>query len=111
MSTIDIRTSQNVTIEYELATLRDVFPHVLLLARAPVLAGEDGGNLVAVASRTPLPAEEDDSNVYLTADTLDDPLDASITNHIFYGSKADWEKDAEGVRYFVERSSGPQVDR
>jgi hypothetical protein len=35
-----------------------VFPHVLLLARAPVLAGEDGGNLVAVASRTPLPTEQ-----------------------------------------------------
>jgi spermidine synthase len=42
-------------VRAELATLRDVFPHVLLLARAPVLAGEDGGNLVAVASRSPLP--------------------------------------------------------
>jgi spermidine synthase len=42
----------------ELATMRDVFPHVALLARAPVLAGEDGGNLVAVASRSPLPLEE-----------------------------------------------------
>jgi spermidine synthase len=42
----------------ELATMRDVFPHVILLARAPVLAGEDGGNLVAVASRSPLPVEE-----------------------------------------------------
>jgi hypothetical protein len=31
---------------------------VLLLARAPALAGEDGGNLVAVAGRQPLPAEE-----------------------------------------------------
>jgi spermidine synthase len=41
----------------ELATLRQVFPHVLLLARAPVLAGEDGGNVVAVASRQPLPAD------------------------------------------------------
>jgi spermidine synthase len=39
----------------ELATIRAVFPHVLLLARAPVLAGDDGGNLVAVASRSPLP--------------------------------------------------------
>ena len=35
--------------------MREVFPHVLLLARAPVLAGEDGGNVVAVASRSPLP--------------------------------------------------------
>jgi spermidine synthase len=45
-------------VRAELATLRAVFPHVLLLARAPVLAGEDGGNLVAVASRSPLPADE-----------------------------------------------------
>ena len=41
----------------ELATKRAVFPHVLLLARVPVLAGEDGGNLVAVASREPLPVD------------------------------------------------------
>jgi spermidine synthase len=45
-------------VRAELATLRAVFPHVLLLARAPVLAGEDGGNVVAVASRSPLPADE-----------------------------------------------------
>jgi spermidine synthase len=43
-------------VRAELATLQAVFPHVLLLARAPVLAGEDGGNLVAVAGRQPLPA-------------------------------------------------------
>jgi spermidine synthase len=45
-------------VRAELATMRDVWPHVLLLARAPVLAGEDGGNLVAVASRSPLPDAE-----------------------------------------------------
>jgi spermidine synthase len=45
-------------VRAELATLRQVFPEVLLLARAPVVAGEDGGNVVAVASRRPLPAEE-----------------------------------------------------
>jgi spermidine synthase len=44
-------------VRAELATLRAVFPHVLLLARAPVLAGEDGGNVVAVASQRPLPVE------------------------------------------------------
>ncbi|QXG77057.1 fused MFS/spermidine synthase [Modestobacter sp. L9-4] len=44
-------------VRAELATLRSVFPEVVLLARAPVLAGEDGGNVVAVASRRPLPAE------------------------------------------------------
>ena len=36
-------------VRAELATLRQVFPEVVLLARAPVLAGEDGGNVVAVA--------------------------------------------------------------
>ncbi|SFO91297.1 hypothetical protein SAMN05660464_1512 [Geodermatophilus dictyosporus] len=40
-------------VRAELATMRQVWPHVLLLARAPVLAGEDGGNLVAVASHRP----------------------------------------------------------
>jgi spermidine synthase len=45
-------------VRAELATLREVWPHVLLLARAPVLAGEDGGNLVAVGSRHPLPVEQ-----------------------------------------------------
>jgi spermidine synthase len=44
-------------VRAELATMRAVFPHVGLLARAPVLAGEDGGNVVAVASRSPLPVE------------------------------------------------------
>ena len=44
-------------VRAELATLQTVFPHVLLLARAPVLAGEDGGNVVAVASRALLPTE------------------------------------------------------
>jgi spermidine synthase len=52
-------------VRAELATLRDVFPNVVLLARAPVLAGEDGGNVVAVASRSPLPVDR-------LADTLPD---------------------------------------
>ncbi|SFE66689.1 Spermidine synthase [Blastococcus tunisiensis] len=45
-------------VRAELATLRAVFPHVALLARIPVLAGEDGGNVVAVASRSPIPTDE-----------------------------------------------------
>jgi spermidine synthase len=45
-------------VRAELATVRSVFDHVLLLARAPVLAGEDGGNVVAVAAQRPLPAPE-----------------------------------------------------
>ncbi|WP_456599537.1 fused MFS/spermidine synthase [Blastococcus sp. SYSU DS0616] len=45
-------------VRAELATMREVFEHVVLLARAPVLAGEDGGNVIAVGSQRPLPAEE-----------------------------------------------------
>jgi hypothetical protein len=44
-------------VRAELATLREVFPEVLLLARAPVLGGVDGGNVVAVASLRPLPTD------------------------------------------------------
>jgi spermidine synthase len=44
-------------VRAELATMRAVFPNVLLLGRAPVLAGEDGGNVVAVASRRSLPVD------------------------------------------------------
>jgi spermidine synthase len=42
-------------VRAELATLREVFPHVLLIARRPVLDGTDGGNVVVVASRGELP--------------------------------------------------------
>ena len=60
---------------------------------------------------TPRPAEEDDKNIYLTAGTLDEPLGARVKNHIFYGSHADWELDDPEVRYFVERSDGPEHPR
>jgi spermidine synthase len=43
-------------VRAELATLREVFDHVALLARVPVLTGEDGGNVIAVASQQPLDA-------------------------------------------------------
>ncbi|HEU4614207.1 MAG TPA: GFA family protein [Kofleriaceae bacterium] len=57
---------------------------------------------------TPLPAEEDERNIYLTAGTFDEPLGVGIKNHIFYGSRADWDRDADDARYFVERSTGPE---
>ena len=38
----------------EVATLREVFPHVALLARLDVLNRRDGGNLVLVASGAPI---------------------------------------------------------
>ena len=55
---------------------------------------------------TPLPAEVDETNIYVTAGTLDDPLDAGIKTHLFCGSRADWDKDNPDVRYFDERSTG-----
>ena len=45
----------------ELATLDAVFPYVALLARDAVLAGEDGGNVVVLASRQPLPLDAVDA--------------------------------------------------
>jgi hypothetical protein len=39
----------------EVATVADVFEYVAVLARPAILAGEDGGNLVVVASSRPLP--------------------------------------------------------
>lgn len=40
----------------EVATLRDVFPHVAVIARPEVLRKEDGGNLVLVGADRPLPS-------------------------------------------------------
>jgi hypothetical protein len=54
---------------------------------------------------TPLPAEEDENNIYLTAGTLDDPIDVGVKTRIFCASRADWDFDAEGVRHFDERPS------
>lgn len=54
---------------------------------------------------TPLPAEVDETNFYVTAGTLDDPLEDGIVVHLFCASRADWDRDKEGVRYFDERST------
>jgi hypothetical protein len=78
------------------------------------LSGEDHGETFALRATytitrcktcgTPLPAETDETNVYVTAGTLDEPLGAGIRTHLFYASRADWDRDADGVRYFDERS-------
>ncbi len=54
---------------------------------------------------TPLPAETDDKNIYVTAGTLDDALGAGVKTHLFCSSKADWDRDEAGARFFSERSS------
>ena len=41
----------------ELATMRDVFEHVAVIAPAPRLAGDEGGNFIVVASDRPLPLD------------------------------------------------------
>ena len=41
----------------QVATVRAVFPHVIVLAEVQVLKGRRFGNLVIAASRTPLPSE------------------------------------------------------
>jgi hypothetical protein len=78
------------------------------------LSGEDHGATFALRPTytvtrcktcgTPLPAEADEKNVYVTAGTLDEPLGAGIKTHLFCGSRADWDRDAEGASYFDERS-------
>ena len=54
---------------------------------------------------TPLPAEIDETNVYVTAGTLDVPLGKGTRTHLFCTSRADWDRDELGVRYFDERST------
>ena len=41
----------------ELATMRDVFEHVAVIAPRPRLAGDEGGNFIVVASDRPLPLD------------------------------------------------------
>ncbi|CAN5885134.1 hypothetical protein BH23ACT12_BH23ACT12_01740 [soil metagenome] len=41
----------------EAATIAEVFPHVALISRPDVIAGEGGDNLVMVGSQSPLPIE------------------------------------------------------
>ncbi len=53
---------------------------------------------------TPLPAETDETNIYVTAGTLDAPLNKGVRTHLFCGSRADWDRDESDVRYFEERS-------
>ena len=41
----------------ELATLRDVFPHVAVMGPATLATGRSGGNVILLASRAPLPVD------------------------------------------------------
>jgi len=53
---------------------------------------------------TALPAETDEKNIYVTAGTLDVPLGEGVRTHLFCASRADWDHDNAGVRFFDERS-------
>jgi hypothetical protein len=52
---------------------------------------------------TPLPAETDAHNVYVTAGTLDTPLDRGVRMHMFCASRADWDRDEPDARFIDER--------
>lgn len=90
--------------------------YILIVPKAQFrwLAGEDHGVTYELRPTytvtrcktcgTPLPAEADETNVYVTAGTLDDPLDTGIRTHLFCASKADWDRDVDAVRHFDERS-------
>lgn len=56
VNVIDYRPQRFV--KAELATLREIFPQVILLAGAEALAGVGGGNHVLIASQEPLPVAE-----------------------------------------------------
>jgi SAM-dependent methyltransferase len=65
----------------ELATMRDVFEHVAVIAPAPRLAGDEGGNFIVLASDRPLPIDTilaanadrgDDDHALSEADAVDD---------------------------------------
>ena len=58
-------------IRAEAATIREVFPHVALIARAEVLAGDAGGNLLIVGSQRPLAADTLESALGERAPELD----------------------------------------
>lgn len=53
---------------------------------------------------SPLPVEENEKHIYLPAGSLDDPLGAGIIHHIFCGSKADWDSEAENVQRHEARA-------
>lgn len=79
------------------------------------LAGEDQGETFQLRPTygvtrcrtcgTPLPAEVDEANIYVTAGTLDEPLGAGVRTHLFCASRADWDRDEAGARYFDERTT------
>ncbi|WP_245685769.1 fused MFS/spermidine synthase, partial [Streptomyces yerevanensis] len=42
----------------EIATLRAVFPHVMIVSFDKIIKGEEGGNVVAVAGDRPMPVDQ-----------------------------------------------------
>ncbi len=51
---------------------------------------------------SPLPDSHDGERVWVIAGLMDDDLGVSIERHIFCGSRADWDREAEGARSFDE---------
>lgn len=52
---------------------------------------------------SPVPDSYDGGqSMWVQAGLMDDPLNTQIVQHIFWGSRADWEVEAEAVQYHDE---------
>ncbi|HEX7070659.1 MAG TPA: GFA family protein [Rhodothermales bacterium] len=55
------------------------------------------------ACGSPLPDSHDGGKrIWVPAGLMDDPLNTQIVQHIFCGSRADWDEEAEDARYYDE---------
>ena len=51
---------------------------------------------------SPLPASHDGKLFWVPAGLMNDPLETDIKQHIFCGSRADWDKEAVDAQHFDE---------
>jgi hypothetical protein len=54
------------------------------------------------ACGSPLPQSHDGKNVWVIAGLMDDDLGTDIKQHIFCGSRADWDREASDATEFEE---------
>ena len=63
------------------------------------------------ACGSPLPQSHDGKNVWVIAGLMDDPIETDIKQHIFCGSRADWDRTAAEPREFEEWPTTFTADR
>lgn len=51
---------------------------------------------------SPLPESHDGKRFWVQAGLMDEPLNTKIKTHIFCGSRADWDQEANDARHFDE---------